>query len=97
MLILSRKIGESIVIQVGDKKIKFTVVEMNNGNIKIGFEAPKDIKIYRNEVYEEIVTQNKASILSSVDKLKVLSESMPNRIKKAKNIKAEEEETDGTK
>jgi len=97
LLILSRKIGESIVIQVGDKKIKFTVVEMNNGNIKIGFEAPKDIKIYRNEVYEEIVTQNKASILSSVDKLKALSESMPNRIKKAKNIKAEEEETDGTK
>lgn len=97
MLILSRKIGESIVIQVGDKKIKFTIVEMNNGNIKIGFEAPKDIKIYRNEVYEEIVTQNKASILSSVDKLKVLSESMPNRIKKAKNIKAEEEEIDGTK
>ncbi|ABX31132.1 carbon storage regulator, CsrA [Petrotoga mobilis SJ95] len=84
MLILSRKIGESIVIQVGNRKIKLIMVEQDNGNIKIGFEAPKDIKIYREEVYEEIVKQNKASLESDVNRLGKIKTSIPKLVKKDK-------------
>ncbi|MDY6895196.1 MAG: carbon storage regulator [Thermotogota bacterium] len=84
MLILSRKIGESIVIQVGNRKIKLIMVEQDNGSIKIGFEAPKDIKIYREEVYEEIVKQNKASLESDVNRLGKIKTSIPKLVKKDK-------------
>ncbi|PNR87037.1 carbon storage regulator [Petrotoga sp. 9T1HF07.CasAA.8.2] len=84
MLILSRKIGESIVIQVGNRKIKLIMVEQDNGSIKIGFEAPKDIKIYREEVYEEIVKQNKASLESDVNGLGKIKTSIPKLVKKDK-------------
>jgi carbon storage regulator len=83
-LILSRKIGESIVIQVGNRKIKLIMVEQDNGSIKIGFEAPKDIKIYREEVYEEIVKQNKASLESDVNGLGKIKTSIPKLVKKDK-------------
>ncbi|MBL5980987.1 hypothetical protein HWHPT5561_01980 [Petrotoga sp. HWH.PT.55.6.1] len=84
MLILSRKIGESIVIQVGNRKIKLIMVEQDNGSIKIGFEAPKDIKIYREEVYEEIVKQNKASLESDVNRLGKIKTSIPKLVTKDK-------------
>jgi len=77
LLILSRKIGESIVIQVGNRKIKLIMVEQDNGSMKIGFEAPKDIKIYREEVYEEIVKQNKAALESDVKRLGKIKTSIP--------------------
>nr|WP_211292633.1 carbon storage regulator [Petrotoga halophila] len=81
-MILSRKIGESIVIQVGNRKIKLIMVEQDNGSIKIGFEAPKDIKIYREEVYEEIVKQNKAALESDVNRLEKVKTSIPKLVKK---------------
>ncbi|PNR94729.1 carbon storage regulator [Petrotoga sp. 9PWA.NaAc.5.4] len=73
MLILSRKTGESIIIKIGDKEIKMTLVEINNGSIKLGFEAARDIKIYRDEVYQEIVNQNKASVISDIDLAKEIN------------------------
>jgi len=82
LLILSRKIGESVVIKVGNRKIKLTMVEQDNGSIKIGFEAPKDIKIYRQEVYEEIVKQNKAALESDVNTLGKIKTSIPKIVKK---------------
>lgn len=73
MLILSRKKGESIIIKTNDKIIKIRILE-NNDDVKIGFEADKDIKIYRSELYEEIARNNKQSItdLSSLNKIKNL-------------------------
>ncbi|POZ93221.1 carbon storage regulator [Petrotoga halophila] len=84
MLILTRKIGESIVIQVGNRIIKLIMVEQDNGSIKIGFEAPQDIKIYREEVYEEIVKQNKAALESDVNRLGKIKTSIPKLVKKDK-------------
>jgi len=64
MLILSRKIGESIII---DDKIEVKVLEIVDGKIKIGIEAPKDVTIHRKEVYDEIRDENKkASDISMV-------------------------------
>jgi len=84
LLILTRKIGESIVIQVGNRIIKLIMVEQDNGSIKIGFEAPQDIKIYREEVYEEIVKQNKAALESDVNRLGKIKTSIPKLVKKDK-------------
>ena len=48
MLILTRKAGEAITI--GDQ-IKITVLEVTGNHIKLGFEAPADYRIYREEIY----------------------------------------------
>lgn len=51
MLILTRKVGESIII--GDS-VTVKVLGMRAGQIKIGIEAPRDLAIHREEVYERI-------------------------------------------
>jgi carbon storage regulator len=48
MLVLSRKVGESIII--GDR-IQITVVEVSHGRVKIGVKAPSDVKIDREEIH----------------------------------------------
>lgn len=50
MLILSRKLGESIMI--GDD-IKITITEIHESYIKLGIDAPKDISVVRNEIIEK--------------------------------------------
>ncbi len=56
MLILTRKPGESIFI--GDQ-IKVTIVEIKGSQIRLGVEAPKDLRIYREEIYQQILEENK--------------------------------------
>ena len=51
MLVLTRKLGESIII--GDK-IKITVTSIHGKQVRLGVEAPRDVPIYRMEVYERI-------------------------------------------
>ncbi|RJE48788.1 MULTISPECIES: carbon storage regulator CsrA [unclassified Dehalobacter] len=64
MLVLSRKINERIMI--GDN-IEIVVVAVVGDQVRIGIEAPKDIKILRSEVYEEVQNQNvKASAASKL-------------------------------
>ncbi|MBC8015442.1 MAG: carbon storage regulator CsrA [Sporomusaceae bacterium] len=70
MLALTRKPGERIVI--GDN-IVITIVEIKGDNIKLGIDAPKEIKIYRGELYDSIVAENKQAAspsLSDMDMLK---------------------------
>ena len=51
MLILTRKLGESI--QVGDN-IKITVLDDKHNQVKIGINAPDDVEIWRDEIYEKM-------------------------------------------
>jgi len=60
MLVLTRKRGESI--RIGNAII-FTIVEKSNGNIKIGIEAPPEIPIYREEVYQRIKGENRLAVV----------------------------------
>ena len=56
MLILTRKEKESIVLN-GD--IEITVLEVVDGKVKIGIQAPDSVRIHRKEVYEAIIAENK--------------------------------------
>lgn len=56
MLVLTRKTGEGIII--GDD-IRITVVELKGGGVRIGIDAPREMKVHRQEVYERIKQENK--------------------------------------
>lgn len=56
MLVLSRKMDESIMI--GDQ-IEIKVLSVEGDQVKIGIVAPKNVKVYRSEVYESIQNENK--------------------------------------
>lgn len=55
MLVLTRKLNEKV--RLGDDII-VTVVQLDKGSVKLGFEAPKHLPIHRNEVYEKIRHEN---------------------------------------
>ena len=59
MLILSRKIGESIVI---DGRINVKVMRVEGDVVKLGIEAPAEIPVHRQEVYEEIQRNNQQAM-----------------------------------
>jgi carbon storage regulator len=58
MLVLTRKLGESI--RIGDN-ISIKVVELDNRHVKIGIEAPRSIAVNREEIYERIQKENMAA------------------------------------
>jgi carbon storage regulator len=58
MLILSRKVDESIVI--GDS-IEISIVDIKGDQVKLGIKAPKEVKVYRLEVFTAIQNENKAA------------------------------------
>lgn len=58
MLALTRKKGEAIVI---NNNVEITILEVRGDQVKIGISAPKDVPIYRKEVYLQIQDENKAS------------------------------------
>lgn len=57
MLVLSRKKNESIII---NDHITVTVVEVRGDKVRLGIEAPKNVTVHRQEVYEAIQNQAKA-------------------------------------
>jgi carbon storage regulator len=70
MLALTRKKGEALVI---NNNIEVTILEIRGDQIKIGISAPKDVPIYRKEVYLQIQKENEEAFsLDSLDMLKNL-------------------------
>ena len=59
MLILSRKTGESIVI---DGRIRVQVVRVEGDVVKLGIAAPSEVPVHRQEVYEEIEQNNQQAL-----------------------------------
>lgn len=70
MLIITRKKGESLMI--GDD-IEITISKIDEGAVKIGINAPKNISILRKELYEQVEAENKEAINIDIDLLKQIS------------------------
>ena len=70
MLILSRKIGEAVVL---DEKITVRVIDISKGVVRIGFDAPDDMLILREELEEEVKKAN-IEATKSVEDLSALND-----------------------
>ncbi len=62
MLVLTRKIDESIII--GDN-IRVTIVDIRGDQVKVGIDAPREISVHREEIYLEIQAENLRAALST--------------------------------
>ncbi len=71
MLALSRKKNEALII---NNNVEVTILEVKGDQVKIGIEAPREIPVYRKEVYLQIQEANKesADVENAVDALKSL-------------------------
>ena len=68
MLALTRKKGESIVV---NNDIEICILDIRGEQVKVGISAPKDVPVYRKEVYLQIQKENEAAVsLDSVNALK---------------------------
>jgi carbon storage regulator len=62
MLILSRKINEKIMI--GDD-ISVSIIDIRGDQVRLGVDAPKSVKVFRQEVFDAIKAENKAAAQSA--------------------------------
>ncbi|MFP4547628.1 MAG: carbon storage regulator CsrA [Fidelibacterota bacterium] len=76
MLVLTRKTEESIRI---GSNIVIRVLECSNGHTKIGINAPRDVPVHREEVYERIKAKNRASVYNSTLNADVLKSFSQNK------------------
>ncbi|HHU31574.1 MAG TPA: carbon storage regulator CsrA [Clostridia bacterium] len=69
MLVLSRKKMEALLI---GEEIKITVIGIEGDKVKLGIEAPENLTIYREEIYEAIKAENKEAAVVDPDALQEL-------------------------
>ncbi|MBS7525789.1 carbon storage regulator CsrA [Fusibacter paucivorans] len=72
MLILTRKKNESIII---NNNIEIQIISIEEGKVKIGINAPKEVAIHRSEIFDKIMESNKEAIVSK-DARSLLAEKM---------------------
>lgn len=77
MLVLTRKNGQKIII---NDNIEITILDSKFDNCKIAINAPKEVKIYREEVYKQIQLSNKMSNSASVDSIDSLASLIDNNL-----------------
>lgn len=70
MLILTRKLGESITIGAD---IKLTILDVKGRQVRIGVQAPKQTKVYREELYQLIMEQNRQAASYSTELKDILA------------------------
>lgn len=74
MLILSRNKGQKIMI---NDNIVISVIEINGDQVRIGVEAPADVTIFREEIYEAIKQQNQNAVEFNEDIQNILRTVIP--------------------
>ena len=76
MLVLARKIGEKIIL---NDNIEVIILDANQNTVRIGINAPKDVSVYREELYKEIKSANADSINASANTMAALHELIKDR------------------
>jgi len=77
MLYLTRKIGQSIII---NDKIEVQIVDIKGKTVKVGIEFPKSATVLRKEIYESLVDQNQVAAKSAGDEDLGFFESLAKKI-----------------
>lgn len=80
MLILARRIGESIMI--GDQ-VEISVVDIKGDQVKLGIKAPSQVKVYRREVYAAIQAENRAAAAAAPESLPLFDELLRGKSRRA--------------
>lgn len=62
MLVLTRKVGEAIVI---GNDVIVTILEVRGGQIRIGIDAPRSLPVHRAEIYQQVTAENQAAVASA--------------------------------
>lgn len=88
MLILTRRSGESLYL---GENIKVTVLSVQGKQIKLGLEVPKDMTVYREEVYKRVQEQNKLAIESKDDDLLAVTNLWQGKKKESSKRASEDE------
>jgi carbon storage regulator len=74
MLVLTRKVNQSIVI---GNDVKITILDIKKeGLVSIGISAPKNVSVYRQEIYDEIQRENVASSMVDESSIAQFSEAL---------------------
>jgi carbon storage regulator len=76
MLVLSRRVGESIVI--GDS-VTVTVLEVRGDVVRVGIDAPRSVSVHRVELLRELADSNRASASPSEDAIASLAQRLTRR------------------
>jgi carbon storage regulator len=66
MLYLTRKVGDSVVI---NDNIEITVIEVRGRSIKLGFTFPSEVSVLRRELYDKIQDENRAAAEATAELL----------------------------
>lgn len=75
MLVLTRRPGESIVV---GQDIVVTVIEIKGGQVRIGIDAPREIDVYREEIYEQVRQEN-LNAVANADRIRDAVRDQPRR------------------
>jgi carbon storage regulator len=71
MLFLTRKIGETIMI---NDDISISVIQISGRTVKLGINYPKHVRVYRQEIYDRIQAENRFSAEQAEDVQRVLED-----------------------
>jgi carbon storage regulator len=74
MLVLTRRPGESIIV---GQDIVITVIEIKGGQVRIGIDAPREVQVHREEIYEQVRQENIAAVATAKQAREALSQRDP--------------------
>lgn len=80
MLVLTRKKNQSIVV---NDNIELTIIDIQGDQVRVGINAPRDVKVFRKEVYVEMTEENQRASNVEMEALNMLK----NAIKRQRNSK----------
>ena len=76
MLVLTRRVGESVVV---GHDIVVTVLEVRGDVVRVGVDAPREVQVHRQEVYDEVSARNREAATASDADVAALQREIPRR------------------
>ena len=76
MLVLTRKRNQSIVV---NDNIEVTIIDIQGDQVRVGINAPKDVKVFRKEVYLEMMEENQRAAQVQIQALDILKTAIKNK------------------